>query len=181
MSESTFPEYLDKPFEVRDVRDNPVSAMEPVTPWSADIFNFFASRLMATQSGIGARFGTHLELESGHGVTGYPETFRDNMQARVRFECGYIAATSSTTELTVLFSHTTNGGSVQRFSPTSSLGGEVRIFVTIIGRAGTHTPSWVDKDDILKDSSGDPYGFVITSDTSLNAGGFEWFAIQGWG
>ena len=175
MSFSLFPKYIDKAIDFADIRTSPA----PVTPWSASVFNYLASRMMQTQMGLGYKFGDHSDLDTDHGVSGIPETFQQNLQARVRFEMGTVAG-SSGSSVTVNFTHTTNGGSDQRFSASTS---DLRIFVMLVKGDGSNPGKyWTPPADIATDSSGYPYQFKIRTENSINSSDeFEWFAIQGWG
>lgn len=179
MSESTYPRFKDLDVTFRDARvTGPPD--EPITPWTAEIFNWLASVLMQTQRGVGIKFGDHRALETGHGVPGFPETFQENLQERIRFEAGTATGTTGTTKA-VLFSHTTNGGAAanQRFDNPGT--NSLRVFLTgtaiTIANPGVY---WVAS--IQTDGSNYPYGFTIECEHGFTgAEDFEFFAIQNWG
>lgn len=179
MTQSTFPRFADLTVDFRDARlAGPPG--EPITPWTADVFNWLAAVLMQTQRGLGIKFGDHRDLGTGFGVPGFAETFGENMQERIRFELGTATGTSGTTKA-VLFSHTTNGGAAanQRFDNPST--NSLRVFLTMT--AGTiSNPGVYHVSSIQRDGSLYPYGFTITCEHGFTgAETFEWFALQNWG
>jgi len=177
MSGSVFPKYFDhKEINFWTVRSSPGSAVEPVTPFSADLLNYLADVMFQTQRGLGIRFGEHSDLQTGHGVSG-SETFSDNITARTRFEIGTFSGSATTTQ-SVDFAHTTNGGSTQRFK---SDGSELRIFV-LCTDATTSSPGRIWIHQILTDGSGYPYAFEMKSEHNMSSSRkFVFFAIQDWG
>ena len=164
MGESVFPRFLDESIDLRDVRGAP----EPITHFSADVFNWLATKLMGTQRGIGVKFGLMSDM-------GLADGYKQNMNNRVRIESDEFTCGAVYTH-TVLFTHTTNLGTTQRFYPTT----EPKIYFTITTGFLSGRPGPVFNPTILFDANSYPYGFTFNTSHLGTGAKVTWLAVQNW-
>lgn len=163
MGESVFPRFLDEAIDLRDVRSTP----EPITHFSADVFNWLATKLMSTQRGVGIKFGMLSDM-------GLADGYKTNMNNRVRIEADEFSCGGVYTH-TVNFSHTTNLGTTQRFAPLV----EPKIYLTVT-TGTTANPGPVSTPVILFDANNYPYGFTFQTSHLGTGAKVTWLAVQNW-
>jgi hypothetical protein len=179
---SFFPRYLDKTLSLQSGK----SVGKPITEYESALFNWLSSKLVATQTeaqcGL-AKLGTTLDV-MGSSPAGTLESIKSIYDILIRRESFRQVQLSpaanlgnpSYVTLDLLFTHTTNGGSLstpQRFVPSDgSIENEVilrslNVRVTTTPHAA---PSLVITDDIRYSRTGSHRGFGYTIEGMIITG-----------